>query len=99
VPVLGDGGVDEDRVWPDAFDHIGFGFVEERVGERILLPVLLAQAAIGVGDTDKLHIRMLRQLREEALDMAVLKADDRDFQLSRLLGSHESFASEKQKQS
>jgi len=31
--------------------------------------------------------------------MAVLKADDRDFQLSRRLGSHESFASEKQKQS
>src|SRR6185503_10146958 len=83
--VLGNGGVDEDSVGAGALDHVGFGFVENLVRQRELLAVFRAEAGICIGDADELYVLMLRKLREEAGDMAVLEANDGDFQWSGLL--------------
>ena len=40
MAMLGDGGVDENRLGVAALDHVGLALEEERVGELILLLVL-----------------------------------------------------------
>jgi hypothetical protein len=61
-----------------ALDHVSFTFVEEGFGEGVLLPVLVSEGRVGVGDSNQFNFVMARQGVEQSVYMPVLEADNGD---------------------
>jgi hypothetical protein len=61
-----------------ALEHGGFGGKEQIGGQVSAVDVVLAEGGVGLGDAYELNLRVRREAVEEALDVAVDEADDRD---------------------
>jgi hypothetical protein len=73
--VAGGGSVDEDGLGVSGLKHCCFGGEEEVWREMGAVDVLLAEGGVGLGDADESDLGVLREIVEEALDVAVNEAD------------------------
>ena len=78
MAVFADGGIHQHRLRPARLNHVGHALEVESFRESELAAVLGEERGIGVGDANQVHIAVLGQRVEEALDVAMLQADNGD---------------------